>query len=75
MKNNENNSFEENLNKLEEIVKKLESGDIALDDAIDKFNEGMTLANNCNKILENANETLVKALNKNGEEEEFKVVE
>lgn len=75
MKNNENNSFEENLNKLEEIVKKLESGDIALDDAIDKFNEGMTLANNCNKILENANETIVKALNKNGEEEEFKVVE
>ena len=75
MKNNENNSFEENLNKLEEIVKKLESGDIALDDAIDKFNEGMTLANNCNKILENANETIVKALNNNGEEEEFKVVE
>ncbi len=75
MKNNENNSFEENLNKLEEIVKKLESGDIALDDAIDKFNEGMALANNCNKILENANETIVKALNKNGEEEEFKVVE
>ena len=75
MKNTENNSFEENLNKLEEIVKKLESGDIALDDAIDKFNEGMTLANNCNKILENANETIVKALNNNGEEEEFKVVE
>ena len=49
------------------IVKKLENGDIPLDEAIEKFNEGMKLANECNKILEKANETITKALSKDGE--------
>ena len=48
-------SFEENLEELETIVKKLENGDVPLDEAIDKFNEGMKLAGECNKILETAN--------------------
>ena len=39
-------SFEENLEKLEEIVKKLENGDVPLDDAIKEFNEAMVLAKN-----------------------------
>ena len=30
-------SFEESLEKLEEIVNKLETGDVPLDDAIDEF--------------------------------------
>jgi Exonuclease VII small subunit. len=33
----ENLSFEESLEKLEEIVNKLENGDVPLDDAIDEF--------------------------------------
>ena len=68
-------SFEENLEELETIVKKLENGDVPLDEAIDKFNEGMKLAGECNKILENANETITKALNKDGKLEDFKVEE
>ena len=39
----ENLSFEESLEKLEEIVKKLETGDVPLDDAIDEFNKAMQL--------------------------------
>ena len=68
-------SFEENLEQLESIVKKLENGDIPLDEAIDKFNEGMKLAGECNKILESANDTITKALNKDGNLEDFEVKE
>lgn len=75
MENKKEKSFEENLESLENIVKKLESGDIPLDDAIEKFNEGMNLANECNKILEKANETITKALNKDGNLENFEISE
>ena len=44
-------SFEENLEQLEEIVKKLESGDIPLDDAIKEFNQAMDLAKLCDEKL------------------------
>ncbi len=56
-------------------MKKLENGDIPLDEAIEKFNEGMKLANECNKILEKANETITKALSKDGSLEKFEISE
>lgn len=68
-------SFEENLTKLEDIVKKLENGDIPLEDAITKFNEAMTLAGVCNKTLEEATETVNKVLTEKGELEDLKVEE
>lgn len=71
MNKEENKSFEEKLNELEEIVKKLESGDIPLDDAIDSFNNAMNLAKDCNKTLEEATKTINKVLNKEGNFEEF----
>ncbi|MGN1312162.1 MAG: exodeoxyribonuclease VII small subunit, partial [Bacilli bacterium] len=48
-------------------------GDVALDDAINKWSEGMKLANDCNEILENANETITKALNNDGKLEKFDI--
>ena len=75
METKKKESFEEKLDMLEDIVKKLENGDIALDDAIDKFNEGMKIAGECNKILENATETVAKVMNKDGSLEEFKIDE
>ena len=67
-------SFEEKLEKLESIVKELESGGVPLNDAIAKCNEAMLLANDCNKILESANETINKVVN-NDKIEDFKVEE
>ena len=64
-------TFEEKLNNLEKIVKELENGDVLLDDAINKFNEGMNLANSCNKTLEEATKTVNKVLNKDGNLENF----
>ena len=71
----ENNNFEENLEKLEKIVKDLESGEIPLDKAIEKFNEGMNYANSCNKILDEATKTVTKVLDKDGTLKDFKVTE
>lgn len=66
-------SFEDNLKKLEEIVKDLESGNIQLDDAIDKFNEAVKIAKVCDEKLKSAEEKVNQILNKDGELEEFSI--
>ncbi len=43
--------FEDLLNKLERIVNNLEDGDLKLDDAIKKYEEGMKLSSLCSKKL------------------------
>ena len=47
-------SFESSLHRLEQIVKKLEAGDLALDEALKLFEEGITLSQQCQKQLEEA---------------------
>lgn len=66
-------TFEENLEKLEVIVKNLEIGNIPLDDAIENFNEAMKLAKLCDDKLKNAEEKVNSILNKDGKLEEFKI--
>ena len=44
--------FEEGLKKLEKIVEELESGNIPLDEALDKYEEGIRLSKLCAKKLE-----------------------
>lgn len=65
-------SFEESLAKLEEIVKKLENGDVPLDDAIDEFNNAMQLVKVCNDKLNAAEESIAKIVKENGEIVDFK---
>lgn len=67
----ENLSFEESLDKLEEIVNKLESGDVPLDDAIDEFNKAMQLVKICNKKLATAEESIAKIVQDNGQLDEL----
>ena len=47
-------SFEESIEKLENIASKLEKGDLNLDDSVSFFEEGMALSKECTKILEEA---------------------
>jgi len=68
-------SFEENLNNLETIVKDLESGNVPLDDAINKFTEAMKIAKTCDEKLKNAEENVNKILNKDGTLSDFKIEE
>ncbi len=55
-------SFEENLEKLETLVKKLESGENSLDEAVKLYQEGIALAKICHEELKNAEEVIVKLM-------------
>ncbi len=64
-------SFEESLDKLEEIVNKLETGEVPLDDAIEEFKKAMDLVKICNDKLNSAEEAIAKIVEDNGELIEF----
>lgn len=64
-------TFEENLQDLEAIVTKLETGDVALEDAIAEFQKGMALSKNLQNTLEDAEKTLVKVMQADGTETEM----
>lgn len=72
-KKEENKSFEELMKKLESIVQELEKGDLNLDDSVNKFEEGMKISKECNKILENSEKRISILLENDGEisEEDF----
>jgi exodeoxyribonuclease VII small subunit len=57
-------NFETALKRLEEIVKKLESGELSLDTALELFEEGVRLSRFCNVTLDQA-ERRVEILLKN----------
>lgn len=52
--NKENKTFEENLQRLEQIVRAMERGDVALDESLKLFQEGTQLVRNCEKLLDEA---------------------
>jgi len=68
-------SFEESILKLETIVKELENGTCSLDDAINKYTEGMRLAKYCGDKLNDATEKVNKILAEDGQLKDFSVEE
>lgn len=70
-------NFENNMEDLEKIVFELEKGDLNLDDSISKFELGIKLSKECNKILEDAEKKITILLEKNDElvEEDFNIDE
>mgnify|MGYP003293044331 CR=1 FL=1 len=69
----ENVSFEDNLKELEEIVAKLEKGDVPLDNAIEEFKKAMDLVKACDDKLKSAEDTIAKIVKDNGEIVNFDV--
>ena len=59
-------NFESSIKKLEQIVGKLEDGDISLEDSVKSFEEGVGLVKECQKLL-SAAELKVKKLLDNGD--------
>lgn len=55
-------SFEDQLKALETIVKALEQGELPLDDAMKKYQEGMQIANEATKRLDEAKAILKEML-------------
>lgn len=67
----ESMSFENLMQKLENIVQTIEKGDLNLDESVAKFEEGMKISKECNKMLENSEKRISILLeNSNGEIEE-----
>jgi exodeoxyribonuclease VII small subunit len=58
-------SFERELEDLEAVVKKLESGDLPLEESLKLFERGVSLSDSCRKQLDAA-ETRVEILVKRG---------
>ena len=55
--------FEKNLEKIDEIVRDLEEGELPLNKSIEKFEEGVKLIKECYKEIENAElkvETIIR---------------
>ncbi len=59
-------SFEEALTELDEIVTKLEAGDLTLEESLALFERGQKLATRCNKQLDEAS-LRVEQLSEDGE--------
>ena len=49
-----NKSFEDNMQRLEQIVRALERGDVALEESLKLFQEGTALVSSCGKLLDEA---------------------
>lgn len=52
--NKENMTFEQNMNRLEQIVRAMERGDVALEESLKLFQEGTELVRACGKLLDDA---------------------
>ncbi|WP_152658058.1 exodeoxyribonuclease VII small subunit [Oceanobacillus sp. CFH 90083] len=74
-KNDDALTFEQAMDQLEEIVSRLEEGDVPLEKAIEYYHDGMKLSKLCNEKLTNVQEKMVHILNEQGELEPFDVEE
>ena len=52
--NEKNRSFEQNMARLEQIVRAMERGDVALEESLKLFQEGTELVRSCGKLLDEA---------------------
>jgi exodeoxyribonuclease VII small subunit len=56
----ETKSFESMMERLEELVEKLEGGNLSLEDSIKSFEEGMALVKTCSTVLQEAEQRIQK---------------
>lgn len=72
--NQNNKTFEENMGRLEQIVRAMERGDVALEESLKLFQEGTELIRSCGKLLDEAELQVKKIMtdaNGNPTEEAF----
>lgn len=68
-------TFEEAMEQLEQIVEKLEEGDVPLEKAIEFYQEGMKLSKTCHDKLKKVEKQMDKIVKENGELEPFVIEE
>ena len=66
-------SYEENITQIDEILEKLESEELSLDDSISEYEKAIKIIKDSEKLLEAGEGKVMKVLEKNGkvEMEEF----
>ena len=52
--NQKSHTFEENMQRLEQIVRAMERGDVPLEESLKLFREGTALVEACGKLLDDA---------------------
>ena len=52
--NQENKTFEQSMQRLEQIVRAMERGDVPLEESLKLFQEGTELVRSCGKLLDDA---------------------
>lgn len=61
-------TFEESITELEEIVNKLEGGNVTLDESLELFEQGIKLSKGCQKMLDAAEKKVsILMTNEDGE--------
>lgn len=63
----EEKNFETKMTELETIVKRLEQGDVPLEEALAKFKDGVTLAQELQLTLQEAEDTLTQVMTPDGQ--------
>ena len=63
--------FEEAMKELEEVVKKLESGETSLDESMELFEKGVSLSRVCQKLLSEAQFKVTKLISESDTEVDF----
>lgn len=63
--------FDESLQQLEGIIRKLEAGNLPLEEAIELYKEGMTLSTDCHQKLQKIEAEVVKLVDASGNISEF----
>ena len=64
-------NFEQQLEELEKIVARMEEGELSLENSINEFEQGMKIANQCQKTLEQAEMRVKVLMSDNGEGEQL----
>lgn len=62
-------TFEQSLARLEEVVARLEGGDLPLDEALERYEEGVRLVSRCRADLERAELKVKRLVERNGRPE------
>ncbi len=61
-------TLEESFEKLEEVISRMESGNISLEESFKLYNEGIKLVKNCNSQLDKVEKQIVIINGDEGEE-------
>ena len=69
------NSFEESINRLEELVDKMESGESSLEQNLEWFEEGMDLIKKCQTHLVDADKRVQELITHSKSENKTKDIE